>query len=279
MEWVRSLNLGLEYIERHLNESIVCNDIAQHTYYSNFHFQRTFSLLTGMTVSEYIRNRRLSLAAQDLLQNGIKVLDVALQYGYDSPESFSKAFQRFHGVLPSQVKKHGTELKSFNRLTLKIVLEGGIVMDYKIVNKDSFKVALKTRRFNSESSGKEIPKFWSEYFSDGLHSKVCGMMGICMPQELGSIEFEYGIGCEEKYVTQIPEGFKTIEIKPCTWAVFKCVGAMPDAIQNLWKRIYSEWLPQSNYELISGYDIEFYTEGDTNSKDYISEIWIPVKEK
>ena len=279
MEWVRSLNLAINYIEEHLNDNIDCDDIAQHTFYSSFHFQRTFSLLTGMTVSEYVRNRRLSLAAQDLLNNNIKVIEVALMYGYDTPESFTKAFQRFHGVLPSQAKRHGAELKSFNRLTLKIVLEGGSIMDYKIVPKDSFKVVTKTRKFTTENSGNEIPAFWSDYFSSGLHQQVCGMMGICLPVESGYKDFEYGIGCEEKYVNKIPEGFKTVEIPSYTWAIFKCVGAMPDAIQKMWKRIYSEWLPQSIYELVPGYDIEFYTEGDNGSKDYISEIWIPVKEK
>ncbi len=279
MEWVRSLNFAIDYIEDHLNENIICDDIAQSTFYSSFHFQRTFSLLTGMTVSEYVRNRRLSLAAQDLLNTNLKVIDVALKYGYDTPESFTKAFQRFHGVLPSQAKRHGTELKSFNRLTLKIVLEGGSVMDYKIEKKDAFRVVTKTRRFTSEDSGKEIPQFWSDYFSNGMHQQVCGMMGICLPVATGCKDFEYGIGCEEKYVQQIPEGFIAVDIPSYTWAVFKCVGAMPDAIQNMWKRIYSEWLPQSNYELLPGYDIEFYTEGDTNSKDYIGEIWIPVKEK
>ena len=100
------------------------------------------------------------------------------------------------------------------------------------------------------------------------------MMGICLPVATGCKDFEYGIGCEEKYVQQIPEGFIAVDIPSYTWAVFKCVGAMPDAIQNMWKRIYSEWLSQSNYELLPGYDIEFYTEGDTNSKDYIGEICV-----
>lgn len=279
MDWVRSLNLAIEYIENHLFDNIVCEDIAQHAFYSSFHFQRAFSLLTGITVSEYIRNRRLSLAAQDLLYNNEKVIDVALKYGYNTPESFTKAFQRFHGVLPSQAKKFGIELKSFNRLTLKIVLEGGSIMDYKIEQKDSFRVVVKTRRFTTENSGNKIPLFWSDYFSSGLHHQICGMIGICFPVETGCKDFEYGIGCDEKYVTSAPEGFRTIAIPSYTWAIFKCIGPMPDAIQNMWKRVYSEWLPQSAYELIDGYDIEFYTKGDNSSKDYISEIWIPIKEK
>lgn len=279
MDWIGSLNFAIDYIEENLNENIVSNDIAEHAFYSSFHFQRTFSLLTGMTVSEYVRNRRLSLAAQDLLNNNLKVIDVAFKYGYDTPESFTKAFQRFHGVLPSQVKRQGAKLKSFNRLTLKIVLEGGSIMDYRIEKKDKFKVIVKIGRFMPENSGREIPLFWSDYYSKGIDKKVSGMIGICLPSETDCKDIVYGIGCEEKYVKGIPEGFKSIDIPSYTWAIFKCIGAMPEAIQNMWKRIYSEWLPQSNYELLTGYDIEFYTEGDTNSKDYISEIWLPVKEK
>jgi AraC family transcriptional regulator len=279
MEWVRSINLAIEYIEDHLDEDISCNEIAQNAFYSSFHFQRAFSLMTEMTIGEYIRNRRLSLAAQDLLNSNLKVVDVAIKFCYETPESFSKAFQRFHGVLPSKARAHGTDLKSFNRLTLKIILEGGSSMDYKIVQRDSFRVVAKTIRITCEKSGTEIPKFWSEYFSNGLGKKVEGMMGICAPKDPESYEFEYGIGCEEKYAKEIPEGFNVITIPAGTWAVFKCVGAMPDAMQNMWKRIYSEWLPQASYEMLPTYDMELYTDGDNSSSDYISEIWLPVIEK
>ncbi|MEN6316609.1 MAG: AraC family transcriptional regulator [Clostridiaceae bacterium] len=280
MEWVQSLNKAVDYIEDNLlNNELNCGEIAEHIYISSFHFQRVFSLLTGMTIGEYIRNRRLSLAGHELAMSNTKVIDIALKYGYDTPESFTKAFARFHGITPNQAKLEGSNLKSFNRLVIKIRLEGGNIMDYRIIKKDALKVLAKIRTFTPENSKNEIPKFWTEYFSDGSSNQVCGMLGICEQVKTGSEEFRYGIGCECEPGSIIPDGFEMLTIPAYTWAIFKCVGPMPDAIQNMWTRIYSEWLPQAEYELISGYDIELYTDGDTQSKDYVSEIWIPVKKK
>ncbi len=277
MDWIRSLNRAIGYIEDNLLTDLSCEDIAEHIYSSSFHFQRVFSLLTQMTVGEYIRNRRLSLAGQELIMSKARVIDIALKYGYDTPESFTKAFSRFHGITPIQAKREGSNLKSFNRLIIKIELEGGSIMDYKIVKREEYTVIAKTRYFTSENSQQEIPKFWSEYFVNGLHETVCAMLGICEQQKTGTKEFRYGIGCECGDDDQVPEGFEKLIIPAYTWAVFKCVGPMPRTIQNTWKRIYSEWLPQSEYELIPDYDIELYSDGDNQSEDYISEIWIPVK--
>lgn len=279
MEWIQSLNSAIDYIEEHLLEELSCEDIAEHIYSSSFHFQRVFSLLTGMTVGEYIRNRRLSLAGQELIMSHTKVIDIALKYGYNTPESFTKAFSRFHGITPNQARKEGSNLKSFNRLLIKIILEGGNIMDYKIVKRQKYTILAKTRYFTSENSAEEIPKFWSKYFEDGSDETVCGMLGICEQEKVGCKEFLYGIGCECSNNAEIPKGFEKLKIPAYTWAVFKCVGPMPHTIQNTWKRIYSEWLPQSEYELIPDYDIEVYTEGNNQSKDYLSEIWIPVKKK
>lgn len=279
MEWTRMLNEAIDYIEKNITEEITCEDVAEQIYLSGFHFHRTFTILTGMSLGDYIRNRRLSLAAQELLTGKNKVIDVALKYGYQTPESFSKAFSRFHGVMPSQVKKEGTILKSFNRLNLIIKLEGGNSMEYKIVNKDAFEVVALTKMFEDETSKSEIPSFWGDYFKAGYDEKVCGSMGICYEEMNNSKRWRYGIGCEKQYVKEIPEGFEILNIPAHTWAVFTCIGAMPDAIQNMWKRIYSEWLPASNYSLLSDFDIEFYYEGDPSSDDYKSEVWIPVKEK
>lgn len=279
MEWLQSLNHAIDYMEEHLTDNITCEDVAENIYISNFHFQRTFNLLTGLTVGEYIRNRRLSLAGNDLLKGEVKVIDVALKYCYETPESFAKAFSRFHGITPNQAKKEGAVLKSFNRLVIKIKLEGGSTMDYRIVKKEAIMVVAKTRLFSVENSQVEIPRFWSEYFETGLANKVCGMMGICSQTKEDRKTFKYAIGCEGQYTKVIPEGFEVIKIPSYTWAIFTCVGSMPKSIQNMWEKIYSEWLPQSDYELISDYDIEYYTDGDNSKEDYVSEIWIPVKEK
>jgi AraC family transcriptional regulator len=279
MEWVRSLNRAIDYIEDHLLEELTCEEIAAHVYISNFHFQRCFSLLTGMTVGEYIRNRRLSLAGQYLAASDEKVVDVALKYGYETPESFTKAFTRFHGVTPTQAKYEGSELKSFNRLLIKIKLEGGTVMDYRIITKDPIKVLAMTRVFKTGSSFIDLPNYWTEYYTKGYDKLVPGMMGVCEPERPDSDEFKYGIGCEYFEGSKIPDRYEILTIPAHTWAVFKCVGPMPTAMHEVWKRIYSEWLPQAEYERIQDCDFEVYTEGDNQNKDYISEIWMPVKKK
>ncbi|MDD3225310.1 MAG: AraC family transcriptional regulator [Clostridium sp.] len=279
MEWIQSLNKAIDYIEDNLLRNITCDEVAKHICISTFHFQRTFNLLTDLTISEYIRNRRLSLAGQELTKGNVKVIDIALKYGYETPEGFSKAFSRFHGITPNQAKREGANLKSFNRLVIKIKLEGGNIMDYKIVKKEAIKVVAKTRIFTDENSSIGIPEFWNEYFSSGLDEKVCGAMGICAQEKQKCKEFKYGIGCFDKDVKEVPKGFEVLEIPAYTWAIFKCIGPMPNSIQDMWKRIYSEWLPQAEYELVSDYDIEFYTEGNLQDKDYVSEIWIPVKQK
>ncbi|WMJ21966.1 AraC family transcriptional regulator [Paludicola sp. MB14-C6] len=279
MEWVKAVNQAISYMEENLFEDITCESVADHVYLSSFHFQRTFAMLTELTVGEYIRNRRLSLAGEELVATKEKIIDIALKYGYQTPESFTKAFTRFHGVTPSEAKKEGAVLKSFPPLVIKIILEGGTSMDYQIVKKDAFQVVVKSRIFKEETSATEIPKFWTEYFNSGVAEKVCGAMGICAAETCNKKDWKYGIGCDKKLVQEIPDGFEVWNIPANTWAIFHCVGAMPKAIQAMWKRIYSEWLPSSNYELLPDYDIEFYTEGDNSSEDYVSEIWIPVKEK
>ncbi len=278
MDWIQSLNEAIDYIEDHILEPMTCADVANHVFISNAHFQRIFNLLTGNTIGEYLRYRRLTLAGQELLSSNERILDLAMKYGYESQESFSKAFTRFHGISPVLARKPGVHLKSFNRLTIKIVLEGGNIMEYKIVKKDSFDVVVKAKLIHAETSSSEIPAFWGEFFAEGLGEKLIPAMGICGDELNGGTEFKYGIGCPKELATEVKD-FEVWTIPANTWAVFKCVGAMPDAIQTMWKRVYSEWLPKSNYELATGYDYEYNTEGDTNSPDYVSEIWLPIKEK
>lgn len=280
MDWVKSLNKAINYIEDHLlDEKLSCEEVASRVFISSYHFQRCFSLLTGMPVGEYIRRRRLSLAGQELAVSDAKVIDIALKYGYETPESFSKAFTRFHGITPSQAKLEGSGLKSFSRLVIKITLEGGTIMDYRIVSRDAFNALAMTRTFKAEKSFSDLPKFWTEYFAKGCDKTVPGDLGICRQESLASEDFQYSIGCEYSQGAEIPEGFGLINIPAGTWAVFTCVGPMPGAIQDVWKKIYSEWLPQAEYERIETYDFELYTRGDNQRGDYVSEIWIPVKKK
>lgn len=279
MEWVYALNEAIEYIEKSLLSEITCDSVASHIHISSFHFQRSFTLLTGLTVGEYIRNRRLSLAGQELLDSNSKIVDVSLRYGYDTPESFTKAFKRFHGISPIQAKKSGAKLKSFNRLYLKLTVQGGSTIDYSIVKKPSFEVVVTSRKFIGENYGIEIPLYWKEYQEAGLLEKVCGEFGIRIFSAECNQEFEYCIGCRTELANEMPPGFRRVIIPAYTWAVFRCIGPMPHAIQDMWNRIYTEWLPQAKYEFLNTHDIECYTDGDTSSDTYESEIWIPVQIK
>lgn len=279
MEWTAVLNRAISYMEENLLRELTCQEVAEHIHFSSFHFQRAFSLMTGMTVGEYLRCRRLSLAGEELRDGKLRVIDAALKYGYETPESFAKAFRRFHGVAPSHAGNPGCTLKSFSRLLIKIYLEGGTAMEYRIEEKGSFRVTITTRPFTDENSKTGIPAFWADYFAAGLADRVCGQLGICLPWEAGEKEWRYGIGCLEPMAIGLPEGFEVLEIPAHTWAVFTSIGALPDALQSLWGRVYSEWLPQSGYELLPGCDMELYTVGDTSSPQYRSEIWLPVKKK
>lgn len=278
MEWVQLINNAIEYMEAHLLEDIHCEDVSGYVHISSFHFQRMFKLFTGMTVTGYIRKRRLSLAGEELTRPGTKVTELAFKYAYGSSESFTKAFTRFHGVTPNQVKK-GSELKTFNKLVVKISLEGGTVMDYRIEQKEAFRLLVYAKMFTEESSEKGIPMFWEEYYQNEIYKKAPGYLGVCAQEKDGAGGFLYGIGCDADDVKEVPEGFRIIRIPAYTWAIFRCTGPTPDAIQKTWGDIYREWLPATAYELIPDYDIENYLPGDNTSDDYVSEIWLPVKEK
>ena len=276
MDWIRTINSAIEYMESRLTEEITLADIAKRVHLSAFHFQRAFSLLTGMSPAEYLRKRRLSQAGADLMTGEEKVIDVALKYGYDSPESFAKAFARFHGVSPMQVKKGGP-IQFMNRLAVRITIEGGGIMEYKIEKWEAMELLVHAKEFHAETSETEIPAFWEAYYANEAYRRIPGYLGVCAQQKTDGDEFRYGIGCKASDVEGVPEGFEVIRIPARTWAVFKCVGPVPHAIQAMWERIYKEWLPVSEYALIPDYDIENYLPGDPSSPDYVSEICIPVK--
>ena len=278
MDWIRTINNAIEYMEKHLTDEVTLADIAKHVNLSAFHFQRAFSLLTDMSPAEYLRKRRLSQAGADLLNGNVKVIDAAMKYCYESPESFTKAFTRFHGVSPMQVKK-GSPIQFMNRFTVRITIEGGCIMEYNIEKWEAMDLLVHAKEFHAETSETEIPKFWDEYYCNPGCRKIPGYLGLCAQQKTDGDAFRYGIGCKATDVEGIPEGFEIIHIPEYTWAVFKCVGPVPEAIQAMWERIYKEWLPVSDYELIPDYDIENYLPGDPSSRDYVSEICIPVRKK
>lgn len=284
MEWIKAISAAIEYIENNLTEDISADEIAGQVNISPFYFQKGFSLLCGYTVSEYIRSRRLALAAGELL-NGAKVIDTAVKYCYDSPDSFAKAFYRFHGVTPSMAQRNSAMLKGFAPLKITLTLKGGQTMDYKIVKKESFAVLGVIKKFSYENATADIPKFWDEHYKSGNGKYVCGMFGVCFDGEMKNSDFDYMIADIYNPCIDIPEGFVTRVIPAFTWAVFPVRGAMPDALQDVNKKIFSEWLPAiGDYEFAAGYSIEMYDDPanypkGTEDENYYTEIWVPVKKR
>ncbi len=286
MGWVESLQKAIDFMEDHLLEEISIESIAKQANVSEFHFQRIFSVLTDIPVGEYLRRRRLTLAAQELSTGDRRIIDIALKYGYDTPESFSKAFRRQHGITPSQARNYKGKLKSYNRLGIQVSLKGAEPMNYRIVEKNSFKIVGVKREFSCENGENlaGIPKMWDDVHIDGTNDllfqlnngEIQGVLGVCVDKrDSGSPIMDYWIAAD--HIGDKPEGLLELEIPASKWGVFEVHGAMPDAMQNTWKQIISEWFPSSHYEHAGTPDLEVYTNGNPSNPDYYSEIWIPLK--
>lgn len=292
MDWITGLQRALDYVEEHITEQIDYDEVAKRAYSSNFHFQRVFGIICGYSLGDYIRFRRLSLAGGELACGKAKVIDVALKYGYDTPESFSRAFTKFHGVTPLAAK-NGANLKSFSRLSVKLILHGGTEMDYRIETREAFEVVLRKKRFPKahEITTKEISKFWADCSTDGTIEAICKyipdnnifdkcIIGVSMDADpnLPNNDFPYGIGAHYNG-EKITEDYLSVETIPAnTYAVFKCVGKMPEAFQKVYKYICTEFFPASEYRP-AGIEIESYPSADTQNSDYTCEIWIAIKKK
>lgn len=305
VEWLKRMQAAIDYMEDHMDERITIEEIARAACSSTHHFQRMFYMLSGVTVGEYLRRRRLTLAAQELASSSSKVIDTALKYGYDSPESFAKAFRKVHGVSPSQARHAGVKLKAFPRIAIQIMLKGDQEMDYRIVEREGFTLIGKVIETTSAGgkSSKEITEFWRACFEQGVIQRLSEQI-----EEEKLYGVVYGFDCEQdsfKYMiagraargaladhpqaaevgqaaeadSQTADEFKTLEIPASTWAVFTCVGPMPGAIQSLIHRIYQEWFPATGYEHAGTPEFELYPPGDSSSEDYQCEMWIPVIKK
>lgn len=287
MEWLDMMRNAIDYIESNIDSEIHFDEVAKAAYSSSFHFQRMFHMITGVTVADYIRKRRLTLAAQELaVSSSLKVIDIAIKYGYDSPESFSKAFKKAHGITPTAARQTGVKLKAFPRISFHLSLKGDKDMDYKIIEKESFKVIGKTMKLSTKNGENliEIPKFWNKLNDNGIVEKLCSLtnaqnlLGICMDMEHEKEQFTYMIAAENINEVVTPE-FETREIHAATWAIFTSVGQMPGAIQKVWERVFSEWFPATGYEHADGPELEVYPPGDLNSEDYVCEVWVPIIKK
>ena len=285
MRWMECIGEAINYIEENITQELTIESIAKKALISPFYFQKGFAMLCGFTVSEYIRCRRLALAGSELIASDEKLIDIAIKYGYDSPDSFTKSFTRFHGATPTAVRKNGAMIKSFAPLKIKFALEGGYSMDYKIVEKDAFTVIGMSRVFQYENAMEDVPKLWTEFLKAGKGNNICGMYGINIDESMSGNKFEYLIADNYNAAMDIPEGYVTKVIPKFTWAVFTCKGAMPQSMQDVNKKIFSEWLPNcKDYEIAAGCCIEMYNDPadypkGTQDENYLSEMWIPVKRK
>ncbi len=271
--WIEGFQESIDFIEKNLTEELDIEDIAAKAALSPFYYQRIFGALCGVTVGEYIRARRMTLAAQELNGKDVKVIDAAVKYGYDSPDSFSKAFQKFHGITPSQAKEPGALLRSFAPLHIRITMEGGTMMEYRIVEKAPFTIVGVKKPFHSDSSYQEIPKFWDEWLAQGENRPIMGTFGVCL--DMKGKDFDYWIADLYLPWEDVPEGCETRVIPGSAWAQFPCT---IKTLQDTNTRIWSEWLPAlQGYSLAGEYDIEVYLPPEEGSDDMKVYIWVPLK--
>ncbi|MBQ3797152.1 MAG: GyrI-like domain-containing protein [Butyrivibrio sp.] len=271
--WIEGFQESIDFIEKNLTDELDIEVIASKAALSPFYYQRIFGALCGVTVGEYIRARRMTLAAQELSRQDVKVIDVAVKYGYDSPDSFTKAFQKFHGITPLQAKDPGAPLRSFAPLHIKITMEGGTMLDYRIVKKAPFTIVGVKRPFNSDTSYQEIPKFWDELLAQGEKRPIMGTFGVCL--DMKGKEFDYWIADLYFPWEKIPEGCETRMIPESEWAEFPCT---MENLQETNTKIWSEWLPTlKGYSLAGEYDIEVYLPPQEGSSEMSVEIWVPLK--
>ena len=285
----------LHYIDENLNSELNAEILAEVADFSTYHFCRVFQWNVGYSVMEYVRLRRLAFAVSEF-SSGRKLIDIAMDYGFETHSGFSKAFKRHYGVSPEKYRLYPQTKKPFlpDILRMNKYFIGGIVMEPKFVTLPSIKLAgyvLKTKNIDGKSSS-EIPAFWTAYLTDGrcgrLHQskfiKDHAEYGACFPENPGNGEFTYVIGVEIKDNTVIPKEFHSCELPSATYAVFStppCSQAeFPQSIQGTWQYIMNDWFQSSGYEYATGcVDFEYYGEKSLNETDKICDIYIPVVKK
>lgn len=281
MEWIERLNEAIGYMEEHLLDGIDYEQLGRIACCSSYHFQRMFTYMAGVTLSEYIRRRKMSLAAVDLQGKDMKIIDVAGKYGYSSPTAFNRAFQSVHGIAPSAVRSGGVAVKSFPAITFKITVKGVEEMNYRIETKEAFRiVGVSVPLYQEiEKNFTVIPPKWQEISMDGTLQRLIGMMdtrpmgvlgvSVCNDRE----PWRYYISVA---TSQVADGLEEYTIPAATWAVFPGEGTN-ESIQELERRIVTEWLPTSGYEYGDAADVEVYLNPDPQNAKY--EVWIPVVKK
>ena len=281
MEWVERLNQSMNYIEEHLTDEIDYEQLGRIACCSAYHYQRMFTYMAGGSLAEYIRRRKMSLAAVDLQGGEERIIDIAQKYGYRSPTAFNRAFQSFHGIAPSAVKDKGVSVKSFSPIVFRIAVKGATEMNYRIETKEAFRIVGISAPLDQEieKNFMVVPKMWQEASANGIIGKLAAMMDAPPMGLLGvsacndKEEWKYFIAVSS---TKTSGGFEEYTVPASTWAIFSGTGTN-QSIQELEQRIISEWLPASGYEYANAPDIEVYLNPDPQNAQY--EVWIPVTNK
>lgn len=289
MNPLKTMNDALDYIEANLTQEVDLRQVAKIACCSEYHFRRMFSSLAGIPLSEYIRRRRLTLAAQELATGGSRVIDVAVKYQYDSPDAFARAFSVQHGIAPSQVRHGGHTLNAFSRVTFQLMIRGGNSMNYRLVEKEAFRIAGIRKRVTLRYNGvnPEIQAMWESLTPETIRQlkeisnvEPAGLVSASFNFSEGRLDggtLDHCIGA----VTEkpCPANLEAVEVPALTWAVFESVGPFPDTLQSIWGRIYAEWFPSSDYEQAEGPEMLWNENKDLTSPTFRSEIWIPVKNR
>lgn len=284
MNWSEAISKVLEYIEKNLTNEITIDDISKHAYISSIYLQKGFSILCGISIGEYIKNRRLTVASYELINTDNKIIDIALKYGYDSPDSFTKAFTRFHGTTPSKVRR-GSKIREFAPLKINLIIKGGYTMEYKIEEKEAFKVIGLRKNLKYETASTEIPKIWTTFFRKNPFAKIKPKYAINFDSDMGNDTFDYMICDDYNENIKDTKDFDIMEIPKFTWVIFSCVGPTNIKMPEINEKIFKEWLPNSiEYKIAAGYNIEMYSDpsdykNGVNGENYYSEIWIPIESK
>jgi len=281
MEWIDRLNSAIRYMEEHLTDEIDYEQLGRIACCSSWHFQRMFSYMAGIPLSEYIRRRKMSLAAVDLLSSDARIIDIAEKYGYRSPTAFNRAFQSIHGTAPSSVRQEGISVRSFPPITFKITVKGVEEMNYRIETKEAFRIVGVSVPLEKEieKNFAVIPSKWQEISLNGtlqtlaqmMNQEPMGVLGVstCNEEE----PWRYYIAVS----TSLEAGdYEEYTVPAATWAIFPGEGTN-QSIQELERRIVTEWLPTSGYEYGNAPDIEVYLNPDPQNARY--EVWIPVTKK
>lgn len=286
MDWSEKLQKIIDYVENHLQrkeEPIDKEVISMIAGCSYSFFQKVFSYMNDISFADYIRNRKLTLAGYDLKSSNIKVIDVSYKYGYSSPTSFTKAFQQFHGISPSQAKELHTELKIYPKMKLNIKSE----YSWRLEKKPSFRLIGKKITVSCKNNEHfiKIPEFWNSCQEDGTISNLIsmdeanrkGLIGLSTYSNKHSNEIEYSIMVSSTKNLELD--FIEQMIPEMTWAVFDCFGTPAEAIQNGWNYLNEEWLLKYPFKHANCPEIEWYSNSNSYANDDLSQIWIPIIEE